>query len=329
MPTPANRPASPRGGPADPISESASAVALEPALGTELICEPDALAHGGVGADTESATRSDSTTMPDSVPSAVAPTAAVASERLHRARALLAAATSGSPSPLDDATLDGSPEQTPAGANPPSRGADSHSQPARRRREQGARVSRSRSGGGESGKAVDGESSADSGTDPHERARTICLNQLGYSARTRAQLQAVLTKRGIASEVATEVLDRLEEVGLIDDAAFAHAWVRSRHRSKGVSRRMLGQELSRAGIAADEASEALSEVDDESERQAAHALAMKKARTLTGLDPAVAGRRLASLLARKGYAPSLCFDIARQVLAQAGLTATGRSETQD
>lgn len=147
--------------------------------------------------------------------------------------------------------------------------------------------------------------------DLHERARLICLNQLNHSARTRAHLAGILAKRGIADDIAASVLDRLEIVGLINDAEFAHAWVRSRQRSKGLSRRLLATELQRAGVARELIDDALATVADEDETAAAHELAVKRARALGNVEPDVAMRRVAALLARKGYPPSVCFDAAR------------------
>ena len=155
----------------------------------------------------------------------------------------------------------------------------------------------------------------DSFDDPQERARHICLTQLSHAARTRAHLESVLAKRGIADDIAAEVLDRLEVVGLVNDAEFAHAWVRSRQRSKGLSRRLLATELQRAGVARELIDEALAHVADEDETAAAMELAAKRAHALQGVEPDVAMRRIAALLARKGYPPGVCFDAARAAVA--------------
>ncbi|MFE2147500.1 regulatory protein RecX, partial [Streptomyces sp. NPDC059456] len=82
---------------------------------------------------------------------------------------------------------------------------------------------------------------------PEEQARAICLRLLTGMPRTRRQLADALDKRGIPEEVSQEVLSRFEEVGLIDDAAFAGAWVESRHRGRGLARRALAQELRTKG----------------------------------------------------------------------------------
>lgn len=66
-----------------------------------------------------------------------------------------------------------------------------------------------------------------------ERARAICLRLLTGTPRTRKQLADALRKREIPDDAAEEVLSRFEEVGLINDSAFADAWVESRHHGRG------------------------------------------------------------------------------------------------
>ena len=85
-------------------------------------------------------------------------------------------------------------------------------------------------------------------------------------------------------EVATRLLDRFEEVGLVDDAAFARTWVSQRQQGKGLARRALAQELRRKGVDDEVAREALDEVDPADEAAAAHDLVRKKLRSLRGLD---------------------------------------------
>ena len=67
--------------------------------------------------------------------------------------------------------------------------------------------------------------------DLSQKARNIVLRQLSAAPKTRHQLAEKLLQREIPDDVVSEVLDRFEEVELIDDAAFAESWVRSRHRS--------------------------------------------------------------------------------------------------
>jgi regulatory protein len=147
-------------------------------------------------------------------------------------------------------------------------------------------------------------------------AREIVLRRLTDSPRSRAELAESLAKRHIPDEVATAVLDRFEEVGLVDDAEFAHQWVQSRQRAKGIAHRVLALELRRKGIDDDVARLALDEVDPEAERQAAHVLVQRKLRSLDGLDTTTQVRRLTGLLARKGYAPQVAFEVVQAEVAE-------------
>ncbi|MDR7255248.1 regulatory protein [Nocardioides sp. BE266] len=165
--------------------------------------------------------------------------------------------------------------------------------------------------------------------DPEAVARKILLDTLTGQARTRQELADKLAKRGVPDDLAKGLLDRFTEVGLIDDAAFARQWVESRHRSRGLAPRALKQELRRKGVGDDDAAEALEQIDESDQRDAARALVDKKLRSMRGLDPQVATRRLAGLLARKGYAAGLAFSVVREALADAGEADDGIGDHPD
>ena len=145
-------------------------------------------------------------------------------------------------------------------------------------------------------------------------ARKILLDQLTGRARTRRELADKLSARNVPDELAAGLLDRFEEVGLVDDSAFARAWVTDRQRAKGLAPRALAQELRRKGIDDEVAKEALDEVSLESQEEAARSLVRRKLRSVRGLDDVVATRRLVSLLARKGYSASMAFRVVKEEL---------------
>lgn len=154
--------------------------------------------------------------------------------------------------------------------------------------------------------------------DPESVARTICLNQLTAAPRTRAQLAQTLAKRGVPDDVATHVLDRFTEVGLIDDVAYAAAWVESRQAGRGLARRALAQELRTKGVPDDIAVDALEAVTADDERAAAEQLVRRKLTTTRGLPTDTRVRRLAGMLARKGYSAGLAYSVVRDALAAEG-----------
>ena len=145
-------------------------------------------------------------------------------------------------------------------------------------------------------------------------ARKILLDQLTGRARSRSDLATKLAQRNVPDEIATRLLDRFEEVGLVDDAAFARGWVEQRQSGRGLARRALAQELRHKGVDDEVARVALDEVDPDDEVEAARTLVRRKVRTMRDLDQQVAVRRLTGMLARKGYPPSVAFRVVREEL---------------
>jgi regulatory protein len=159
-------------------------------------------------------------------------------------------------------------------------------------------------------------------------AREICLRELAVRPRTRAELTQALARRRIDDEVITEVLDRYDEVGMIDDAAFARAWVSSRHAGRGLARRALAGELRQRGVAGDVVGKALETLDDEQEAATARALVDRKIRSATG-PPEAVFRRLVGMLARKGYPAGLAISTVKDALAARDAEAAEFAEQID
>lgn len=144
--------------------------------------------------------------------------------------------------------------------------------------------------------------------------RRIAMDRLAVRERSRHELLESLARRHIPEDVAGEVVDGLERDGLVDDERFARAWVEQRGRAKGLSRSVLRLELRRKGVDDEIASSVLDDVDPDAERQTAHRLVQRKLRSVQGLDQSVQVRRLTAMLARKGYAPQVAFDVVREEL---------------
>lgn len=150
--------------------------------------------------------------------------------------------------------------------------------------------------------------------DPESVARKILLDQLTGRARSRSDLAAALKKRNVPPEIATRLLDRFEEVGLVDDAAFARDWIAQRQSGRGLAKRALAQELRRKGIDDEVARDALGEVDHDDEVEAARLLVRRKLRSVRDLPEEVAVRRLLGMLARKGHASGVAYRVIREEL---------------
>lgn len=141
----------------------------------------------------------------------------------------------------------------------------------------------------------------------------IALHALAPRARSRAELHGHLIKRGVDESDAVGVLDSLELQGLLNDLEFAKIWSDSRQRQKKLSKRVISSELRQKGVAHDIIDEVLSEIDDEEEYEMAFALAEKKYRSCSKLDPDATYRRISSLLARKGFGHQMMARIMNQL----------------
>jgi len=152
-------------------------------------------------------------------------------------------------------------------------------------------------------------------------AREICLNALAVRPRTRAELATILRRRKVDDEVAAEVLDRYDDVGIIDDEAFARAWVTSRHHSRGLARRALASELRRKGVDSEAVGEALDELDPATEEQTARVLVARRMRVERSARPEVVFRRLVGMLARKGYPAAVAIRVVKEALSAEATSA--------
>ncbi|BCF83023.1 regulatory protein RecX [Rhodococcus qingshengii] len=154
---------------------------------------------------------------------------------------------------------------------------------------------------------------AEGGTEA--QAKDACLRLLTDRARSRSELETKLSGRGFEPEIIAMVLDRLQEIGLIDDADFANQWVHSRHTYSGKGKRALAVELRLKGIDQDTASEALSQIDPEDERERAAELVRRKLKNKPVDDRDKATRRLVSMLARKGYSAGMSYEVVKAEMA--------------
>jgi regulatory protein len=165
--------------------------------------------------------------------------------------------------------------------------------------------------------------------DPESVARSLCLRALTGAPKTRQQLADILARKDIPEHAAETVLDRLTEVGLIDDAEFARAWVSSRQAGRGLARRALSAELRAKGVDPEVAADAVEVVGDEDEREAARRLVDRKVGAMRRLDRATATRRLMGMLARKGYNGGLAAAVVREALDSAGADDAAVAEFDD
>ncbi|WP_318842756.1 regulatory protein RecX [Myceligenerans pegani] len=162
----------------------------------------------------------------------------------------------------------------------------------------------------------------DDGEITHEEARDAArealLRILTAAQKSRHELEQALARKGFPESVVIPLLDRFDEVGLVDDAGYAGTIVRTRHGERGLARRAISAELRRRGIDEETATEALDQIDADDERVAGARLAEKLVVKTRGKDRDVRVRRAVGSLARKGYAPGMAFELVREALAADG-----------
>jgi regulatory protein len=143
----------------------------------------------------------------------------------------------------------------------------------------------------------------------HERA----LGLLAVRPRSRRELERRLLGARFDRDEVHDVLDRLEAVGLIDDAEFARQYAEHRFGARRESVRAVVNRLRAAGVSAELAVETAAAAPDDDE---ARALELARSRTgrLVGLEPAKAFGRLSSFLMRRGYGPDIARRAARDAL---------------
>jgi len=137
------------------------------------------------------------------------------------------------------------------------------------------------------------------------RAENVSMHALTRRGMSRWELEKTLLSRELDEEVVEAELDRLEGVGLLDDAALAETFVRTQHDRKGLGRGAITAELRRRHIDQEHIDAALEQVDDDDEQTRATELAVKRAGQLSSYDLETAKRRLHGFLSRRGYSSAV------------------------
>lgn len=139
---------------------------------------------------------------------------------------------------------------------------------------------------------------------------TTSLRLLAYRARSEKELRDALTRRGVAEDVREETLDRLRQISLLDDEAFARSWVESRHRTSPRGRAMIAAELSAKGVTRETVERCILAVD---EAEAAYRAAARRARSLASAPYPEFRRRIGGLLLRRGFGHELARSVAERL----------------
>ncbi len=143
---------------------------------------------------------------------------------------------------------------------------------------------------------------------------------LEVRSRSVAEVRRRLTSAGYRPELVQGAIDRMGDLGMLDDEAFARAWVESRDRARPRGERALRDELRLKGVDREIVDLVLLEradaVDTPPDRDAADRLIAKHVRTLERIDdPRRRRERAYTLLARNGFDPETCREVAAAVVA--------------
>jgi regulatory protein len=146
-------------------------------------------------------------------------------------------------------------------------------------------------------------------------AMTRALNVLGYRARAEGEMRERLLRAGYAPETVEGVVERLLELGYLDDAEFARNAAREKSRKYG-PRRVFG-DLRMSGVGEELAREAVEGYfSEDSELEAAQSAAGRRYNTSERSD--VVARRVYGFLVRRGYSANVCAEVAQRYRREAG-----------
>ena len=136
-------------------------------------------------------------------------------------------------------------------------------------------------------------------------AREAALKLLERTRRTRSDLVRRLREKGYAAATIAQVLERLAEVGLVDDVEYARAYLEARSRRRTAGRRRLEQDLRARGVSAEDVKAARARLEEreghEDEATGARRVIAQAASRYARLDPRARRQRLYALLVRRGF----------------------------
>lgn len=163
---------------------------------------------------------------------------------------------------------------------------------------------------------------ADTADEPDEQSiETAVQHALAYLVRstanrpqTEAELADKLRARKYDDGVVEEALARAREGGMIDDAAFARAWVDDRGQRRGFGVARLRRELRQRQVPESLIEDALTALDGRDELAVATELAQERLGQMpASLSGEAVARRLCGYLGRRGYPELLARRVALSV----------------
>lgn len=161
--------------------------------------------------------------------------------------------------------------------------------------------------------------------DERQRAYGDALLALSRKMRTSYEIAMRLGEKGWGLDVVNEVIKRLTEERLIDDAVYAQEWAQQRVRSRGKGKMWVRHELRQKGVEKPLIEEALGMVSEEEEMSSARELALKKWRSVAG-ELQDRKRKTGAFLMRRGYSGSLVSKVLRSIIEEEGISGGDEEE---
>ena len=155
------------------------------------------------------------------------------------------------------------------------------------------------------------------GAEEREAAMAAALRLLGQRGRSVAELRTRLRRQDYTPAVVERVITRLNELGYLDDTAFAQRWVETRQRASPRGAALLRRELRQHGIAGHVAEQAVASAAGDAYTQARRAAALRLAR-LARADFETFARRLGGFLTRRGFPASVVYAVVRDLWQERG-----------
>ena len=139
------------------------------------------------------------------------------------------------------------------------------------------------------------------------------MKYLTAKDRTVSEMQTYLDTKDFGEADVDACIERLKELGLLDDRRYAQRFVETRLATKPVSKRHLTEQLIGHGLSDEDIRAALELADDEAEAKNALSVAVKFARQFSALEPEKKRERLFSRLQARGYS----YDVSRRAVERA------------
>jgi regulatory protein len=130
-----------------------------------------------------------------------------------------------------------------------------------------------------------------------DKAYGNALRYVAMRPRSEWEMRQYFRRKDVEEPVAQQIIERLKGVGLLDDLAFARAWVSNRRILKATSKRRLIQELKQKQVSEAIIGQVLEEDEADEHQVLRNLVERKRQHTRYRDDP----QKLMQYLARQGF----------------------------